>query len=370
MSSDVTHKQQTTLLQSGSAENDADYLMEDLFSEIDEIVESISQLPNEPILPEYISLGSTIVRSTNASIDSRQLGRIQESFRRTKGENYQYFDKKATHHKKQENFAYYLDLVLFIIAFICVGSVSWWLVSQEKINLNYFVQFFPRSVSSDAQFIDYMLRSLEAIDRKNASINGDNTNRSAISLAPAANSIDSTSPIDRVQKVIERIYIPVYPPTQIPNLPSPREVSPILPTKMALPPPPPITLPKANRSTTSIKPLKIAPSPPKISAPILPPPPPPPTQYGRVDRAPTPPSLPTAPSAPSAPSVSTNQTLRGLLENGDRSAALFDFNGNSETIRIGETIGSSGWTLISISNQKALIRRNGEEIYLSVGQNF
>lgn len=367
MSLDVTHKQQTTLLQSGSAENDADYLMEDLFSEIDEIVESSSQLPNEPVLPESISLGATIVHSTNARVDLEELGRIREQLRVNQNKNRYYSGKKVTNPKKTENFAYYLDLILFIIAFISVGAVSWWLVSQEKINLNYFVQFFPRSVSSDAQFIDYMLRSLEAIDRKTAASNGNNTNRSAISLAPAPDSIDSTSPIDRVQKVIERIYIPVYPPTQIPNLPSPREVSPILPTKIALPPPPPLTVPKAIRSTAPIKPLKIAPSPPKISAPILPPPPPPPTQYERIDRTPTPLSLP---NAPSKPSVSTNQTLRGLLENGDRSAALFDFNGNSETIRVGETIGSSGWTLISISNQKALIRRNGEERYLSVGQNF
>lgn len=372
MSLDVTHKQQTSVLQSWSAESDADRLMEDLFSEIDEIVESSSKLPNEPVLPEYISLGATIVPSTDTTttiVNSGRFGRISGRFRKREAKTSQYTHKKFIQKKNQTNFADRLDLTLFIIAFICVAAVSSWLVSREKINLNYFLEFFPRSIalnlsgsSEESQFINYMLRSIEAIDRKGLIGQQDKTNRSTVSLASAPAPTNSASPREQVQRVIEKIYIPVYPPTQIPNLPAPREFASILPSKIALPPPP-LTSLKSIRATRAIKSIKIAPSPPQMSAPLLPPPPPPPTSGNSI----TPPSAPSTLSLPSAPK---NQILRGLLENGDRSAALFDFNGNSETIRLGETIGSSGWTLISITNQKALIRRNGEERYLSVGQNF
>jgi hypothetical protein len=58
------------------------------------------------------------------------------------------------------------------------------------------------------------------------------------------------------------------------------------------------------------------------------------------------------------------------LELGDRSAALFEVNGTAQRIELGEAIGASGWTLVSVSNQEALIRRNGEVRSVYVGQTF
>ena len=69
-------------------------------------------------------------------------------------------------------------------------------------------------------------------------------------------------------------------------------------------------------------------------------------------------------------SPSLTHVLIGLLELGDRSAALFEIDGATQRIQLGERIGSSGWTLVSISNQEAIIRRNGEVRSIYVGQQF
>jgi Tfp pilus assembly protein PilP len=59
-----------------------------------------------------------------------------------------------------------------------------------------------------------------------------------------------------------------------------------------------------------------------------------------------------------------------LLELGDRSAALFEVNGTTQRINVGEAIGASGWTLVSVANQEAVVRRNGEVRSVYVGQKF
>jgi Tfp pilus assembly protein PilP len=62
--------------------------------------------------------------------------------------------------------------------------------------------------------------------------------------------------------------------------------------------------------------------------------------------------------------------LTGILELGDRSAALFEIEGMSRRFQVGETIGSSGWMLVDIVNQEAIVRRNGEVRSVFVGQKF
>jgi hypothetical protein len=58
------------------------------------------------------------------------------------------------------------------------------------------------------------------------------------------------------------------------------------------------------------------------------------------------------------------------MELGDRSAGLFEINGVARRIRIGQTIGSSGWTLVEVKDGEAIIRRNGEVRSIFVGQKF
>jgi hypothetical protein len=58
------------------------------------------------------------------------------------------------------------------------------------------------------------------------------------------------------------------------------------------------------------------------------------------------------------------------MEQGDRSAALFNTAGVTRYIFVGEGIGDSGWTLVSVANQEAVIRRNGEVRSVYAGQSF
>lgn len=74
------------------------------------------------------------------------------------------------------------------------------------------------------------------------------------------------------------------------------------------------------------------------------------------------------PSTNAAPAAV--HTLVGVLELGSRSAALFEVSGVPQRIYIGERIGSSGWSLVSVSNEEAVIRRNGEVRSVYIGQKF
>ena len=73
---------------------------------------------------------------------------------------------------------------------------------------------------------------------------------------------------------------------------------------------------------------------------------------------------------PTAAAPAPIHALVGILELGDRSAALFEINGASQRVYIGERVGSSGWSLVSVSNEEAVIRRNGEVRSIFIGQRF
>lgn len=62
--------------------------------------------------------------------------------------------------------------------------------------------------------------------------------------------------------------------------------------------------------------------------------------------------------------------LLGVLELGERSAALFEIGGVPQRVYIGERIGNSGWSLVSVANEEAVVRRNGEVRTLYIGQKF
>jgi hypothetical protein len=98
---------------------------------------------------------------------------------------------------------------------------------------------------------------------------------------------------------------------------------------------------------------------------------------------PAPESIPAVSIPPSAPTPQTQasvisanpepailHTLVGILELGERSAALFEVDGVPRRIYIGENIAGSGWTLVEVANQEAVMRRNGEVRTIFVGQQF
>jgi len=84
-----------------------------------------------------------------------------------------------------------------------------------------------------------------------------------------------------------------------------------------------------------------------------------------------PPPLPNVATTTTAPVVVTStQTLVGVLELGDRSTALINTNGVPRRVQVGEDLGSGGWFLLKVADQKAIIQREGELRSIYVGQKF
>jgi hypothetical protein len=80
--------------------------------------------------------------------------------------------------------------------------------------------------------------------------------------------------------------------------------------------------------------------------------------------------LPPSGSATTSVTPGVVRSLVGVMQLGDRSAALVEMNGVAQRVRIGESIGASGWTLVEVSKDQAVIRRNGEVRTIFIGQTF
>lgn len=162
--------------------------------------------------------------------------------------------------------------------------------------------------AADVAFAKYLQTSLQLLSQQPTP-------------TPAATSAQAPQPQGDSPRAVERIYVPIYqPPT---------------PAAVTIPQLPTITVPKAPPATTA--PAKTPPRP--VAA---------------------------APSSPAPP----QHTLVGILELGDRSVALVQTNGQTLRLSVGDSLGSDGWQLVQIQNQRVVLRRQGEVRSLTVGQSF
>ena len=379
-------------VQPWSAESDADKLMDDLFSDIDRILDGGSKLPTEPVKPEYVSLQSIVMPQlpTPSPIIATQEV-VEPSYdlpEFTQRESVEATLVETTIPPvipvaKRSGWSVEKLLLAGGIISLLV-TLGLLLANQYKINLPGFLNFSGSSSqdsqlpASDTQFVSYMLRSLTVIENKgktnqktaNANIN----NNPAPVVLPTLPAVGNRSLVsNQAPTVLERIYIPVYPP----QAPVAQNINPsaraAVPAPAAKAPPSPVrqSAPAQVAKTTVTPVKKPAPTPvAKASAPVP------------VARLSPPPAMPALPPAPppsafappvagvSASAPAAQHTLVGLLELGDRSAALFDVNGSTQRFNVGEGIGSSGWILVKVENQEAVIRRNGEVRSVYVGQKF
>lgn len=219
----------------------------------------------------------------------------------------------------------YLGKMLFALACSYSLFVLWWLFGHQGQNLLIGLMGGKNVVlsKSDVEFIDYMERSLNQIDRQVAAKQKNNE---------------------------QVVYVPVYTPAPTtPNIASSNSNLPL-----ALP----------NSSISDVPPPELAPAEPLA----IPAPPPLPAPTPITDHADN--------SAPSnqvaiAPKPNINYTLMGVLElGGDRSAALVKVQGQTRRVWLGEEINADGWILESIANQQANISYQGEVRSISVGETF
>ncbi|NEO75631.1 hypothetical protein [Moorena sp. SIO4G3] len=381
MSQDVITKDKSTErlnpplpIQPWSVDAEADRLMDDLFGDLYQMIENGCELPREPPEPDYVSLEPIAIPKIPISAAiipflESPLPSTQELAETTSSE-LQTTTADTNSSIVADNSGQFLDKLLWALALLSLSAITMmWLTSQGKLtwswlnNLVALVSVQQGKVSEhDAQFINYMLRSLEVIDRKAEAIKKTVIAQSLPDPTPpnppvAPNSAATAAPTAIKERVLERVYyIPIEKvPTPDPAIASSAPVTPS-PATTPEPKPSPSPIPKPPSNAV------LEPPPPTIVE--LPPPPmPDPLPTATLDRLPTPPPPPRT-------SPAIKHTLVGLLELGEQSAALFKIDGVTQRVKLGEAIANSGWTLVSVDNQEAVIRRNGEVRSIYVGQHF
>jgi hypothetical protein len=213
-----------------------------------------------------------------------------------------------------------LDRLLLAIGSLSVViALAIWLLAQDKF-VTAPVATSPvapePAVATNSEFADYAQQALQAIhDRaKSSPTKGQAPNATlpTVAVPEKLKPVPTPRSVPRSATGLERIF------PSIPPLPMPSAATTVTPT---------------------------TPAPNTSSAPVA-----------------------KAPESPAVPVV--KRTLVGLLELGDRSAALVEINGVVQRFRVGESVSSSGWALVEVSKNQVLIRRNGEVRSVFIGQNF
>ena len=377
-----------------AVESYADRLMDELFEGVDRAFEGSGAQPAEPMAPEFVALKSIsvpkIVLSPLAPEPQRGEKDVEAIARQVALETT----------KKQQSKQSFDRILLGAACGSLLLVLGLWLASRSGlVRLRAAPAPETPAASSvtapDTQFVEYVQRSLEAIEQKKApqpnpqlaGVPGVATPGTlpsiSISGAPPATAGLSTA-VNRIADALEQAGAqPGAPAPQVVVIPPPAQVTvapaapvagvpaaPAAPQTAAVSPSP--TAPASGRAIAAAgtrTPLAASPNPsespqPKILARETEPAPAPSVQQS----APAPAPEQSAPAVSSAPTSA--HTLVGILELGDRSAALFEVDGVARRIYVGESIGASGWTLAEIKNQEAVIRKGGDVRSVFVGQKF
>ncbi len=332
----------------------AEDLMDEIFDDVDRILAGDAtaiyadpiepaQEPQSDLRSEPVTVPAMIVpvfaqpavdADAQAPLTETQLGD-------TKTDTANQSPNKSGHKRHWRNF---MLSALGLSAIAAVGI--WWLRQQPTFPLvkPSAVSTTPPPASStlpdDAAFGEYLKRSLRVISGER-SAQVETQTPGAVASAPSQPA-NSQASGQRSNNVIERVFVPLLQPGSGANQnrrPNTNTVPPSA-TPNAIP----------NNAVPNVVTL-----PPTLPAPN--------TAIA--------PSSETNTNEP-IPNIATNNSyeLVGVLELGDRSAALFEVNGSSQRVYIGETIGGSGWSIVSINNEEVVVRRNGEVRSIYIGQQF
>ena len=374
-----------------AVESYADQLMDELFEGVDRAFDGSGPQPAEPMAPEFVALKSIsvpqIVLSPLAPEPQRGEKDVEAIARQVALETT----------KKQQSKQSFDRILLGAACGSLLLVLGLWLASRSGL-LRLRAAPAPETPAAsaptapDTQFVEYVQRSLQVIEQKKApqpnpqlaGVPGvappGTLPTISISGAPPTTAGLSTA-VNRIADALEQAGAqPGAPAPQVVVLPPPAQgtvapaapvagglAAPAAPQTGSVSPSPTAASGRAIAAAGSRTPLAASPSAsespqPKISA-------------RETEAAPAPSAQQSAPAPEqSAPAVSTGptsaHTLVGILELGDRSAALFEVDGVARRIYVGESIGASGWTLAEIKNQEAVIRKGGDVRSVFVGQKF
>ena len=367
-----------------AVESYADRLMDELFEGVDRAFEESGGLPTEPVQPEIIRLKSISVPQIVLSSPPPMGGRRSETDVAAIAR--QVALETTTKHQSKQSFDRMLLGAAFGSLLLVLGL---WLASRSglvRLPVSTTAGSTPTitpKTAPDTEFSEYVQRSLEAIEQKklpkaNAQLPGvpgvapaGTLPNISISGAPPATAGLSTA-VNRIADALEQAaaqpgspalpaQVVIIPPATNPA--DPAQTVAVSPSATAA-----SGRAVAVAGTTSPSSTSVAASPstsgePKILARETEP-----AAAPAAAQSAAPQSQPAAPAVSSAPTSA--HTLVGILELGDRSAALFEVDGVARRIYVGESIGASGWTLAEIKNQEAVIRKGGDVRSVFVGQKF
>lgn len=213
--------------------------------------------------------------------------------------------------------------------------------------------------ASDEEFITYMGQALDRIENRPALPPLPESSASPSETGTLNIPVDSTSPsavaqsLTRIANALERQSLTQVP---LPNLLS-EETEDTTATASE---------PENEGDEAAVQ----VPQLPEIAE-TAPSPPPNATAVTPAAKQPTP-SQPPANEQRTAAAPAGVYALVGTLERGEgqQPAALFEVNGSPRWIDIGQSIGNSGWTLSEVTGDRVSVRRNGETRTIYVGQQF
>ncbi|MGL4374820.1 MAG: hypothetical protein ACRCT1_00135 [Microcoleaceae cyanobacterium] len=422
---------QTNQAEPLSVELYAERLMDDLFEDVDRILDG-GTLPTEPLKPDVISLKSVTVpqivlppgmfprQEEKKFVDDAAIAR-QVKIAVQKQQVSQSFDK----------------IFLGAACASVLLTLGLWAATRDRVSpvgQTTSVASDPKSLAeaqakaeADENFVDYIQRSLNSLDQpqvaQGTSPKTGQTVANSAGVTPSSNLPTlivpgmTTGANNNLGPVLNRLADAIEQQTSRPNAPIPPAQVVILPPSMTNPKTattpsvspsrraiaalpkmfPTMKTPTSSTVATTTKPVKTTTSKqtktpstsPSATASIpsksaivasqpIPQPqaaPQPSISVSPASQSPSSPVTPSAaisttPSATPSQAVGSNHTLVGILELGDRSAALFEVEGVARRFYVGETIGASGWTLAEVKNQEAVIRKGSEVRSVFVGQKF
>jgi hypothetical protein len=390
-------------------QNDASHLMDEIFGEVEQVLDGSLIPPDEPVrlmmptdggikfdiaaalserYPQLTMPGSQ-TNADRAGIDlelpdlpapATSLSKPGE--RRTPNQS-----------KPQTSLSLFERMMIFTGCASAIAALAVWIVSQgilpkSIIALGEKLQSTSAIATNgtpevavngiDVKFSEYMLRSLAAIDRDAASkppVQPLATLPAPVgsAIGPSVGTSIATSTNSLPKPNGPMALLPASPnlpgmpaPITTSNLPAP--VAPVLPVQS---PPDSVSRRELNQVMNRIVGMleRIAPGVsnrlqlPGAKAPTVMAAKPAPTIAQAPSRAAF-----KASEVPASPVNLPQRTLTGVIEMGDRSAVLFELNGVTQRVYVGESIGSTGWNLVEVAKDAAVFRRNGEVRTVGIGQ--
>jgi hypothetical protein len=392
---------------------DASHLMDEIFGEVEQVLDGSLIPPDEPVrlmmptdsnggikfdiaaaLSErypQLTMPSNQVNPDRAGIDLELPDLPAPATALSKpGER-----RAPNQSKPQTSLSLFERMMIFTGCASAIAALAVWIVSQgilpksiialgEKLQATSAIAptGTPEAAvnSVDVKFSEYMQRSLAAIDRDAAS--KPPVQPLATLPAPLGGQVATSAnglpkPNGPMALLPSSPNLPAMPGNVMPattanlpaNLPSPVASAPVLPVQS---PPDSVSRRELNQVMNRIVGMleRIAPGVsnrlqlPGAKAPAV------------VAAKPAPTTIAKAPgraalkvSESPAPTVNLPQrTLTGVIEMGDRSAVLFELNGVTQRVYVGESIGSTGWNLVEVAKDAAIFRRNGEVRNVGIGQ--